>query len=164
MRIMVWLMLSDWFSTWQTGLSRCWRVCRQIIRGPIHGDRLTAWKSLLMTITGFRPFWNIHFAKILSIKFEWNLEWSGMASGRKFMLGAGVFFFSSVLCFLRGTSLKRARDDFPLHALVIIWEGEFIRGRKSPGAKKKEPHHGQGRLGALWKISTPRRHSNLWGN
>lgn len=60
-----------------------------------------------------------------------------------------VFFFSSALCFLRGTSLKRARDDFPLHALVIIWEGEFIRGRKSPGAKKKEPHHGQGRLGAL---------------
>lgn len=90
------------------------------------------------------------------------MKWHGF--WEEIYVGSWCFFFSSVLCFLRGTSLKRARDDFPLHALVIIWEGEFIRGRKSPGAKKKEPHHGQGRIGALWKISTPRCHSNLWGN
>lgn len=76
------------------------------------------------------------------------MKWHGF--WEEIYVGSWCFFFSSVLCFLRGTSLKRARDDFPLHALVIIWEGEFIRGRKSPGAKKKEPHHGQGRLGALW--------------
>lgn len=56
---MDWLgLFSDWFSIWhwQTVISKWWRVRRQKNREPSHGNLLTAWKSLLMTVTGIPLF------------------------------------------------------------------------------------------------------------
>ena len=120
-----WLMvIIHWFSTLQSGKSR----------SPQANDH----RSKAIVIYSQPENYIKHILKISN----WNPKWSGIASGRGFMVMPVCYFHSGFL-FLHGTSLKRAGDNFPLHGFVIILEGKFIWGRKCPGAKKQEPHHGQ---------------------
>lgn len=134
----------DWFSTWQTGQSRCWRVCRTKLWESTSILKIFTDDSNRAHTLYWSPRYNpSHYTEYTFKLCKWNFEWSGIASGRKFTV---KLVFSSLFPFLHGTSLKRTRDNFPLHGFVIIWEGKFIWGHTSPGAKRQEPHHSQADL------------------